>query len=129
MHLWRITAIAGVGLAGLSLLATFASFPFVGAVDGIEADAWPTLVPLVPVAVVAAFGDASEGIDAGPGLLLLVGTCAAIVFALVKTSDAVIATRAVASASVGIGPFGLVLGCTVAAAAVTVGIVTRRVAV
>lgn len=129
MHPWRILSVVGLGVAGFSLFITFATFPFVGGVDGIEADAWPALILLLPTAAVAALGDSSEGVAAGLGLPLLLGACAATVFAMVKTADALIATRSITEASMGLGAIGLVVGCLTVVGALALGTVSRRVVV
>jgi hypothetical protein len=56
MHPFRLVVIGGTGFGVLAMLLPFASFPVVGAVDGISADAWPALLPLMIVVVISLTG-------------------------------------------------------------------------
>ncbi len=114
MHPSRPVILAGIGFAVVSVLLPFASFPIIGAVDGFEADAWPALIPLVPMAIVAMRGDWEFGFESGPGIAAVVLGGVSLVFALVKVADAVVAARNTAGAA--LGPGSLVLAGAVAAA-------------
>ena len=114
MHPWRPVAIVGTAFAAVSLLFPFVSFPVLGVVDGISADAWPALIPLLPVAIVAATGDWSVGPPPWVAVVLVLMACAAVLFAVVKAVDAALATQTVGEASVGAGPIVLVAGTLIA---------------
>ncbi len=60
---------------------------------------------------------------------MLIASCLALVFSLVKLADAMVAARDVAGASVGIGPFGVVAGSTLAVVGVALGLLSRRVVI
>ncbi len=121
MHVSRPVLLAGVGFAVISMLLPFASFPIVGSVDGISADAWPALIPFVPMAVIAMSGDWSHGLDPGPGLATVVLGGTSLVFALVKVADAVVAARDTQGATLGPGSLVLAAAAFVAVAAAAFG--------
>jgi hypothetical protein len=114
VHPWRPVALAGFGFAALAMLFPFVTLPVVGVIDGIEADAWPALIPLLPVLAAAVLGDRTEAPGPGAGVALVLLACSSLVFAIVKLSDAIIAVRNVAEGSVGAGPTVLVGGALVA---------------
>lgn len=114
MHRSRIVILAGVVLAGLALLLPQARFPTLGFVDGFAADTWPVMLPLAPVALLAVIGDRAEGHRppvAAAGLLL---SCAALVFAVAKVIDAVLAVRPMEGAAVGAGTWVVAAGAALA---------------
>jgi hypothetical protein len=110
MHPWRIVALVGAGFTALSLPFPFATLPALGAIDGIEAAAWPALLPLAPI-VLAAVGDRSQA--SGRRGVALVAASAAVLYAAFKLTDAVLAVRAASGASLGTGGFVLVGGTLV----------------
>jgi hypothetical protein len=110
VHRSRIVILAGVLVAGLALFLPQARFPTIGPADGFAADTWPVILPLAPVALLAVIGDRAEGhrpLTATTGLLL---SCAALVFALAKVIDAVLAVRPVEGAAVGAGAWAVAAG-------------------
>jgi len=117
IHPARLMVAAGTLLAGLSLLLTFASFPVIGPIDGIDGDAWPAVLPLLPVFALSVFGDRTLGHRPQVGVPALALACAAVVFAAAKAADA---SRAVGAAgegaAVGLGTWALLLSCGVVAA-------------
>jgi hypothetical protein len=116
--------LAGSGLAGAALFLTQVRFPVVGSVNGIDGDAWPVLIPLAPLLLLTLFGDRVEGYRPAAGLLGILFACAAVVFAAIKTADAVLAARS-AGGSVGAGPW-LVLAATAVVVVGTVLGMSRR---
>ncbi len=125
MHVSRPVLLAGVGFAVIAMLLPFASFPIVGSVDGISADAWPALIPLVPMAVIAMSGDWSHGLDSGPGITTVVLGGTSLVFALVKVADAVVAARDTQGATLGPGSLVLAAAASVAVAAAGFGALSK----
>lgn len=114
MHRSRIVILTGVLAAGLALFLPQARFPTIGPADGFAADSWPVMLPLAPVAVLALVGDRAEGhrpVTAAAGLLL---SCAALVFAVAKVIDAVLAVRPVAGATAGAGAWVVAAGAALA---------------
>lgn len=106
MHPARLVVTAGVALSGLAVLLPFATLPVVGTIDGVDADAWPVLIPLAPVLLLSLVGDRTLGHRARSGIPALVSACAAAVFASAKLADAVGAVRdAGEGASVRAGPW------------------------
>lgn len=114
MHLWRPVAIVGAGFTGLALLFPFATFPVLGVLNGIDADAWPALLPLAPVVAVAVIGDWSRGLRPMAAFPVIVMACLAVLFAVLKLADAAVATRDIAGASLGAGNFVLLGGTLIA---------------
>jgi hypothetical protein len=110
MHVSRPVVLTGTLFAVIALALPFASFPVIGAVDGIRADAWPVAAVLAPAALLAALGDWSRGSGPLAGGVALVGACAGLVFSIVKIADAVVSVRGIAGASVGPGGGVLALG-------------------
>ena len=124
MHLSRIVVLAGSGLAGAALFLTQVRFPVLGSVNGIDGDAWPVLIPLIPLLLLTVLGDRVEGYRPAAGLLGIVFACGAVVFAAVKAADAVLAARD-SGGSVGAGAL-VVLAATVAAVIGTLIGLSRR---
>lgn len=119
MHPFRLAVLAGSAIGVVSMLLPFASFPVIGPVNGVSADAWPALLPLIVALLFSATGRWSNGLDAGPGLVAVIAGATALVFSIVKLGDAVIATRGTAGAALGPGGFvlaGAALCVTIAAA-------------
>ena len=108
MHPWRLITLVGAGFCGLAMLFPFATLPVLGALDGVEAEAWPALLPLAPVVLAAAFGDWRRGLRPAAAIPLILLTCAAVLFAVVKLTDALVAVGDTAGASTGAGGFVLV---------------------
>lgn len=122
MHPWRPITLVGIAFATLSLTFPFATLPVVGSIGGLDADAWPALLPLIPVALAAAFGDWTAAPRPGRATLLVVLGCGAVLFAVVKAVDAIIATRDVVGATTGAGVVVLVGGTVVALAGTVVAL-------
>ena len=103
MHRSRLVTLAGVALAGLALFLPQARFPTVGPVDGFHGAAWPVMIPLGLLGLMALLGDRAEGYRPFPGALALLLSCGAVVFAVAKVVDAAAAARPLEGAAVGIG--------------------------
>lgn len=114
MHPWRLVAIVGAGFAALAMVFPFATLPVYGALDGVAADAWPALLPLIPVVVAAAVGDWRRGLRPLAGIVAVIAGCAAVLFAVVKLADVMMAVRDLEAASLGAGGIVLVAGCLIA---------------
>ena len=115
MHYSRLLSITGVALTGGSLLLPFVTFPSQGDVNGIDGDAWPILILLGPVLLLAVLGDRREGLRTPAAIISILLSCAAVIFAVAKLIDA--ARAAVeAGGSVGLGSWAILI-----AAVVTVG--------
>ena len=125
MHPFRLVVIGGTAFGVLSMLLPFASFPVVGAVDGISADAWPALLPLMVVVVVALTGRWDEGLGWSAGLLAVVAGGVALVFSVVKLTDAVQAVRDAAGASIGPGSYVLIGAVVVVLGGAAAGALSR----
>jgi hypothetical protein len=130
MHPSRIALVGGalIGLASLPL--GFLHSDLLGAVSGVEADAWPAVALLAAAATAGLFGDRHEGLPAAGTVLVVLLTAAAAVFAIAKLVDAGtaadVATASGGSATIGAGPWVLVaaaVGSTAGAVATT----SRRV--
>lgn len=107
MHPFRPIVLAGVGFAAVSMLLPFASFMFIGSVDGLSADAWPALLPLTVVALVALTGRWDLSLEPGPAVAAVALSGASLIFALVKVADAVVAVRDAPGATLGPGAWVL----------------------
>ncbi len=110
VHVWRWMTLVGSGFAALALLLPFASFPVLGSIDGIGATAWPALLPLAAVGVVAVNGSRHQGLGTIGVIAVVVATAAAVLYAAVKLVDAVLAVRATSGATLGSGGFVLLGG-------------------
>lgn len=113
MHPWRIVALVGAGFTALSLPFPFATLPALGAIDGIEAAAWPALLPLAPLVLVAVIGDRRRGLRPVGVMAMLLAASAAVIYSSWKLTDAVLAVRAASGASLGTGGFVLLGGTLV----------------
>ena len=125
MHLSRIVIIGGTGFGVLAMLLPFASFPIVGSVDGISADAWPALLPLMVVALLAVTGRWREGLGPVAGIISVIAAAAALVFAVVKLTDAVLAVRSAAGANLGPGALVLLVSVLVVLGGAAAAALTR----
>lgn len=114
MHHSRLTSLAGVLLAGLALFLPQARFPVVGPVDGFDGEAWPVMLPLALVALLAFLGDRREGHGAAASVLAVLLSCSALVFAVAKAADAVSAAAAVEGGAVRAGPWAVLAGSALA---------------
>jgi hypothetical protein len=110
VHPWRIITIVGAAFAALSLVFPFATLPVFGVLDGVAADAWPALLPLLPPILVAALGDWRRGLRPMVAVPVILTACLAVLFAVVKLTDALVAVRATAGAALGAGGFVLLGG-------------------
>lgn len=114
MHHSRLISLAGVLIAGLALFLPQARFPVVGPVDGFDGDAWPVMVPLVMVALLAVLGERRAGHGVAAGILAVVLCCAALVFGVAKAVDAAAAAGAVEGGAVRAGPWVVLAGSALA---------------
>jgi hypothetical protein len=103
----RTVIIAGVALAGAALALPFVRFPTVGSVNGFQGDAWPVLLPLAPVLLLAVVGETRRSIRTATHLGAILLSCLALVFAVAKLADAVEASRMIEDASTGAGSWAL----------------------
>jgi hypothetical protein len=110
MHRSRLVTLVGVAVTGLALLLPQARFPSAGLVDGFRADAWPVLLPMLPLALFAVFGDRPEGYRTPLAILAVVLSCLALVFAVAKVVDAVAAAGAVEGGAVRSGAWVVLAG-------------------
>lgn len=125
MHPFRLVVLGGTGFAVLAMLLPFASFPVVGSVDGVTADAWPALIPLLVAAVIALTGRSSQGFGAVAGVTTVTAGALALLFSLVKMTDAILAVRDTAGASLGPGGWVLSAAALVVTAGATIGALVR----
>lgn len=124
MHPGRLVVAAGIVLSGLAVLLPFATFPVIGTVDGVDADAWPVLLPLAPVLLFSLAGDRTLGHRARSGIPSLIAACVAAVFASAKLADAIGAVRnAGEGAALGAGPWVMLAGTVIALAGETLAMV------
>lgn len=114
MHPWHPIAIVGTAFAALSMPFPFATLPVLGVLNGIEADAWPSLIPLLPLVLFASMGDWGRGLRPTAAIAVIVPACLAVIFAVAKLADAVLAVRATTGASMGAGAFVLLGGTLIA---------------
>lgn len=124
MHPFRLVVIGGTGFGVLAMLLPFASFPVVGAVDGLAADAWPALIPLLLVVLITLVGRWDLGLDPLPGFVAVTACAASLVFAVVKITDALLAVRATAGASMGPGSFVLAAAILAVTGGATAGLLS-----
>ncbi len=121
MHPSRPIVLAGVGFTMLSMLLPFASFPVIGSVNGLSADAWPALLPLIPVVVLVINGRWDLSLEPGPGIVAVALCGLSLVFSLVKAADAVVAVRDTAGATLGAGAWMSVAAIAVATSGAAFG--------
>lgn len=126
MRPFRLVAIGSTGFAVVAMLLPFASFPASGAVDGITADAWPALIPLLAVTIVLMATGWEDDLEAGAASIVVVCAGAALVFSVVKVTDSALAARAAAGASMGPGSIVLAVASAVATGAVAAGVLAAR---
>lgn len=112
MHRSRLVTLAGVAITGLALFLPQARFPVIGPVDGFDGAAWPVMLPLAPLALIALLGDRPEGYRTPVAALAVLLSCGALVFAVAKALDAVAAAAAVAGGAVRAGPWLVLAGTT-----------------
>ena len=122
---FRLIVLGSTAFAVVSMLLPFASFPVVGPVDGIAADAWPALLPLLLVALVAMTGRWDSGLEPAAGMLAVTAAGASLIFSVVKVTDAVLAVRATAGATLGPGSIVLAAAVLIATGAVAAGVLAR----
>lgn len=125
MHRSRRTLLVGTLLTALAILLPFADLPTVGAINGIDADAWPALIPLGSALVVFLIGDRVERPATAITAIAILLTVAGLNFSAIKLLDA---HRAVSDAggSVGIGAWALPLTSGVTLVGAFLGL-SRRV--
>lgn len=125
MHYARLLSILGAALTGASLLLPWVTFPAQGAINGVRGDAWPVMILLGPVMLVAVVGDRREGHRLPWGVVVITLACAAVVFSVAKLADA---SRAAGTAggSVGAGAWVMVV-TALATLAASVATLSRRV--
>ena len=78
------------------MLFPFVTLPVLGILNGVGAEAWPALIPLLPVVLVAAIGDWNRALGPTAALTAIVTVCLGVVFAVVKLADAILAVRSTA---------------------------------
>jgi hypothetical protein len=125
MHPSRPVVLSGVAFAAVSMLLPFASFPIIGSVDGLSADAWPTLIPLIPVAILTMFGRWDLSYPPGVGILAVALSSVGLAFAVTKVGDAIVAVRSAAGATLGPGSWILAIASAVATAGAAYGVLSR----
>lgn len=125
MHPFRPIVLAGVGFAAVSLLLPFASFPVLGSVNGVSGDAWPALLPLTPLMLLAITGRWDRGLEAAPGITAVLLGAASVIFSFVKVADAVTAVRDTSGAGIGAGSWVLAAATLVATAGAAYGLLSR----
>lgn len=126
MHPYRLIVLTGVGFGVLSMLLPFASLPVRGPVDGLSADAWPALIALTPVVFIALNNRWDDGLESISAITAVGCAGMALVFAVVKVADAVVAVRDTAGATLGPGGWILVASCVAAVAGAAYGALVRR---
>jgi len=125
MHPYRLTVLTGVGFATLAMLLPFLSLPVAGSVDGLSADAWPALVPLLPVALLVIDQRSEHGLA---GLTAAIGAGlagTAMIFATVKLADAIVAARS-PGATLGAGVWVLTASVAAVLVGLAYGVFVRR---
>jgi len=122
VHLWRLITLVGTGFAALAMAFPFATLPVVGVIAGIEAEAWPALLPLIPVGAAAAFGDWGRGLRPPVAIPLILSASLAVLFAVFKLTDALVSVGNTAGASLGAGAFVLLGGTLIALAGTAVAL-------
>ncbi len=125
MHPFRPIILAGVGFAVVSMLLPFASFPIVGSIDGLSADAWPALLPLVVLLLITLTSRWDLGFDPLAGIAAVGMGAASLIFSLVKVTDAIVAVRDTADATLGPGAWVLTAAAVVATAGAVYGVMTQ----
>ena len=114
MHYSRLVSLSGALITALALFLPQVRFPVIGPVDGFDGDAWPVILPLALVALLALVGDRREGHGVAVGVLAVVLCCAALVFGVAKAVDAAAAAGAVEGGAVRAGPWVVLAGSALA---------------
>jgi len=114
VHYSRLVSLSGALITALALFLPQVRFPVIGPVDGFDGDAWPVILPLALVALLALVGDRREGHGVAVGVLAVVLCCAALVFGVAKAVDAAAAARAVEGGAVRAGPWVVLAGSVLA---------------
>ena len=125
MHPSRPIVLAGVGFATLSMPLPFASFPIIGSVDGLSADAWPALLPLIPVLLLSLTGRWDHGLEPVAGIAAVALCGLSLVFSLGKVADSILAVRDTIGATLGVGAWVLTAAVTVATGGAAFGSFSR----
>ena len=107
------------------MLLPFASFPIVGSIDGLSADAWPALLPLVVLLLITLTSRWDLGFDPLPGIAAVGMGAASLIFSLVKVTDAVVAVRDTTGATLGPGVWVLTAAAVIATAGTVYGVMTQ----
>ena len=109
----------------VSMLLPFASFPIVGSIDGLTADAWPALLPLVVLLLITLTSRWDLGFDPLPGIAAVGMGAASLIFSLIKVTDAIVAVRDTTEATLGPGAWVLTAAAVVATAGAVYGVMTQ----
>jgi len=125
VHPFRPIVLAGVGFALLSMLLPFASFPVIGSIDGLSADAWPALLPLIPVVLLALTGRWEHALGPTPGIAAVALCGLSLVFSLVKVADSIVSVRDTADATLGTGAWVLTAAVMVTTSGAAFGSFSR----
>jgi len=125
VHPFRPIVLAGVGFALLSMLLPFASFPVIGSIDGLSADAWPALLPLIPVVLLSLTGRWEHALGPTPGIAAVALCGLSLVFSLVKVADSIVSVRDTADATLGTGAWVLTAAVMVATSGAAFGSFSR----
>ena len=125
MHPFRPIVLAGVGFALLSMLLPFASFPVIGSIDGLSADAWPALLPLIPVVLLSLTGRWEHALGPTPGIAAVALCGLSLVFSLVKVADSIVSVRDTADATLGTGAWVLAAAVMVTTSGAAFGSFSR----
>jgi hypothetical protein len=107
------------------MLLPFASFPIVGSIDGLSADAWPALLPLVVLLLITLTSPWDLGFDPLVGIAAVAMGAASLAFSLVKVTDAIVAVRDTADATLGPGVWVLTAAVVVATGGAAYGVMTQ----
>ena len=120
----------GTALGALSLPLPFLNSSLTGSVNGIEGDAWPAVVALLPLALASVSGDRRESFGSVGTLLAALAAAAATLFSVSKLVDglrAVDSLQAIGQeASIGIGAWLLLGGSVFALFGAALGL-SRRI--
>jgi hypothetical protein len=110
VHRSRLLILAGVLVAGLGLFLPQVRLPTIGPVDGFDGAAWPVMLPLGALAVLALLGDRPEGLRRPVGVAAALLACAALGFAAAKVIDAASAAGVAQGGAVRSGPWVVLTG-------------------